>query len=552
MKNFTTLVLLLVLLFVLVISSTIFCQTKISSQDVIPFFGSKNESTQTNWRWPDIRLSFMKLNKDGYKVFNGWSLLCPIQIEFPRIAEESIRITISIPFEYARLFDQDKNSDQALRIEDYPKASKFISNELQKQLKNALQGFEMNKEVYRLNHPIDSRIHHFEIINFHAEGFASPEGPQLKGFMTLENGAIDIQNLALADRRAHACLGYTASFLASDGFTQMADTLNAHSKEWGTWISVEELQLSIPEWKVLDSVASMQGYIGHSITERVWHAVIAYNNGAMGKSAKVIFDRIVGSKRSVTITFDLAGKNNNITLIPIPWLLLLLLIPAFHRKNKNIQDRKSTQPEYDFVPGKELLFDEYYIPETKGFIVVDTKPIQTQEQKIEEKNIVVLEPVPLLPKKTPEEKKVEPKESLLKDIPDIFWNVILPDPLSIEYMEMEEATIVDDLWVYWKETDYGRMCDHIQYGYDSASQESREIYFTYQIIKLWETIDGIQYKNNGYQICWARMHARLLIKIVDIKRGEISKGNLFDYWTILNDLAHTLHKRRVERRKRSC
>ena len=543
MKN-----LILVLLFV-IFSSTIFCQTKkITSQDVIPFIGSKNESTQTNWHWPDIRLSFMKLNKDGRKVFNGWSLLCPIQIEFPRATKESTHIKISIPFEYAQLFDQDKNSDQALRIEDYPKASKFISNELQRQLKNALQGFEMNKEVYRLHYPIDSRIHHFKIINFHAEGFASPEGPQSKGFMTLENGAVDIQNLALANKRAHACLGYVASFLASDGFSQMADTLNAHSKEWGAWISVEELQLSIPEWKVLDSVASMQGYMGNSITERVWHAVIAYNNGTMGKSAKVIFDRIIGSKRSVTITFDLTGKKDVITLIPIPWLLLLLLIPIF-RRNQNW--RKTTkfsnpeQPKNDFVPGNENLFDGYYIPETKGFVVVDTKSIQNQEQKT-----IVLNPVPPLPQKTSEEKDIEPEEFSPKDIPDIFWNVQLPNSSSLEYMEMEEATIVDDLWLYWDL--YDIICGEIQYGFIFSSAEKWEVYYSYRILKMWEQIDEKDYMHDVHQVLWARMHAHIIITTLLSKKEEmLKKGEYLTYKSTVSLLAHTLHKRRVERRKRS-
>ncbi len=554
----------LVIILLIIFSFSVFAQTDIVSQNSIPFSGTKVESNDARWEIPNIQWNFYKRNNAGQKVFNGWFPLLPVDIVAPRQEVKSRHIKLVIPFKYARLFAVDKEAGNSLRSRDYDYAAQYVAEELQKKIKGALWGLGVSKQVYLLNHQNPQEVQ-FSITGLHATGYASPEGPKSKGYMTIENGYIDPENIALAKVRAQACLGNVALQMSNMGFSQMADTLNAHSSSWDKFTSAQESEFSNVDWTKLAKASWM--YQGNSITQRVWHGIIDYNRGGVKDHRLSVFNEIVGAKRMVVIEFDLVATRQKVAFVPLPLLLLLLLIPGFKREKEEWWEPQNPRP---MSPPQPIPETEYEIPgmgerhmplmENDSFAritlevdkpgdVILVEDIQPAQQESVKKNVVVLTPVLPPPHRTQEEIHASQEKFFLGFVPDAVWQAQLPDPSSIAYMEMEEAVVVDDLWIYWDL--YDAICGEIQYGFVFSSQEKQEAYYGYRILKMWEQIDGKDYMHDAHQALWAKMHAHVIITILSKKEKMLGKGMILVYKSIVSIVAQDLHKRRIERQKRS-
>ena len=115
----------------------------------------------------------------------------------------------------------------------------------------------------------------------------------------------------------------------------------------------------------------------------------------------------------------------------------------------------------------------------------------------------------------------------------------LPLENSLEYQDMKERTIIDDLGMFFdrKETikrglNYRELASDAQIIFpDFRNEKYRELYLTGEILIAWrihdkkcrqeagfppENLDqGLDYENQPRQIQWAKMHARALLEIID-------------------------------------
>ncbi|MEK7600516.1 MAG: hypothetical protein AAB463_00965 [Patescibacteria group bacterium] len=413
-------------------------------------------------KWPDGHLAFFYKDDKGETRFNPWSLIAPFQIEVSRDIKEEMERTAHLPYEYSRGFDTATSVDP----EGQERLVQYVDQEVEKQLADVLYGFARSKEVYGLHHE-QPGLQDVRITRIAVTGLASPEGPEHKGANTLEQEAIDQENIALGELRASHALEAMREGFARKGIS--ADQLEAAAMQ----VQGEELQFSESEQAELAELAKDEN--GVDSLEKIFNLIRKYNNNEPLEH-KGRLDEILSSKRGVKITVSYEGDKSETLIIPVP---LLLFIPLLLPRRRKGEDQKPAQPERPDRP-----------------------------------------------------------------IPDKVRETKLPPSGTPEYEDMEEKTWIDDLYVFTDHRDalrrglsYRGMISRAANAYDSyADNESRELYWTTEILEAWKHHDrkareeagvseaeldkGLDYENQEQQARWARMHAKALLELAQAAQGK--------------------------------
>jgi len=446
--------------------------------------------TERDFQWPEIQATFFEgVDQKGNPKFNIWSLVALIQAEIPFTNKENGKITIQLPFEYARLFAQDEKADKLHSPEDLKKIEGFINQEFQKQFTEILYGWDWSKRVYQSHH--EESPTNMEIINIEITGTTSPEGPGGKGAETIKYGAVDQENIELALKRGRIGIEIAKEWLGKSG-VNLKQLEEAASK-----IQAKEIQFSNRELFELEMLSRKMR--GNDEMERIYNLIKDYNAKKIQDNNIIIqLDQMVGMKRLVEITINYEKKEKRRILIPIPLLPIIIgiTLPGLIRK----RNRKT---------------------ETERKVAETSSVVQTTE---------------------------------------------LPPENSPAYQDMKERTIIDDLGMFFDKPetierglDYRNLAGNVQMRHnDFNNSAERELYLTNEILKAWKTHDikcrqeagissdriekGLDYENQPYQITWARMHARILITLIDENR----RGGR-DYGETLNEMISNILKQKGER-----
>jgi hypothetical protein len=245
-------------------------------------------------------------------------------------------------------------------------------------------------------------------------------------------------------------------------------------------VRAEELQFSEPEMSTLAELAN--GEEGVDDLEKIFNLVKKYNAGEIAEGeTKQKLDTIIDAKRGIRVTITYTGEHQEVLILPAPIFLLLLTPLLFPR-------RREENPEQAKEPIRE----------------------------------------PELPPEIPEKVRETP----------------LPPPESPGYQDMEEATYIDDLHVFFdhpgtigRGLSYRRMVGDIARSYDNFTDNTtREDHWTASVLRGWQEHDrhareeagisgadltkGLDYENQESQIRWARMHARALIDLARVSRAK--------------------------------
>lgn len=460
------------------------------------------------FEFPGIDHTFFKKNAKGETVFNGWALIAPFAGHIG--VKEKIQgvMDIDIPFEYARAFDLDPHSGKPLNPEDRDKAIAFLRKEMNRRFADTITEYFGPDGVYKYQHG-ELPEHALDVEEISITGFASPEGPRKAGKSSLEPGAIDAANLQLAKKRAEAAFGLTQQELQQFGVS--AETVDKVL----TKINMVEMQMEEPEYDELDAACTRLGVAGADRLERIFELVKMYNEKRVeDPQAKQALDKIIASKRKVNIHIKYKGEKTDTYSIPIP---LLLLIPLLFRRLR----QKS--------PGAE-------------------------------------QPTP-----TPQPEANPTPEFVRPQIPEYIRTTSLPEPGSPEYIDMEERTIIDDLGKFFGDEqnkrrglDYQAIAETVEANWEKFPDNTeRELYLTQEILAAWKINDtkareeagitnteGLDYENQPKQIQWARMHARGLLTMVNIKKEKQAQGlsKQANYEYALGEVARPLMLQREVRR----
>jgi len=479
----------------------------------VPLVEEKTESESWRPEIPGVHLTFLEKDEKGQIRFNPWSILAPVQVELGRVIEKEDQAFFVIPYEYSRLFAAGREAKEPLRPEDHDKVVSWIDNELKKQMADVLYGLDMSKRVYGVYHD-EENIRNLKIKDIRVTGLASPEGPREKGPSTLMPGAIDKENIELAETRASAAIDFTKESLSKLGFSS---EVIEKAKAMAEQIQAKEVQFTDDELRELAAVA--QGENGADDLEKIFNLIVNYNNNLVrDKETLAVLDRIVATKRGVEVTVSYEGSRTEKLLVPIP---LLLVIPPLIREI-------SRRRRKDFGGGERKL------PQRK-----------------------------LPPQGTTPPTERIPRDQALEDI-------IRKTPLPEEgmYEQMEEKTIIDDLYVFFDEPstikrglDYRKIADSVLAAYDGFSDKTdREIFASAQILNSWKRHDvnarreagwreedlsaGLDYENQPRQIQWARVHGRAIVELVEAKKQQPAE----DYLTLLERQVKRLIQRRTFRK----
>lgn len=438
------------------------------------------EGKDLKFHWPkmsaDANWTFMHRGADGQMKFRPdlWSVIFPVQVELGAERQGNTNAGMTIPYEYARLFDSAK----PLRAADQEKVARYIDQQLLQEFSTKLHGLAMNKDVYTEQHG-ETGLDGNNIRDIHITGTASPEGPAERGPMTIPAGSIDPENFDLATARGVS--GQTTLVQEMEKLGYFQQDIEKASKIIPEGV---ELQFSADEMHELAGYAA--GYQGADDLERIYQMIVDYNNGGAGEIRQQL-DHIIAAKRTVEVTVQFDKDRKDILLIPLP-LLAFLALPLLRRRRG--------------LPG---------VPGGSGGTQI---PLET-------------------PTATIEPPTVEQPE--LIDIPGWVREVPLPGGRAAE--EMEERSLIDDLYQYFDDPervrrglDYRSMTMEL-IAIDSRFQtdEERELYLTAKIIEAWKHHDrqgrleagvtpdqadlGLDYERQPKQIQWARMHARGLVRL---------------------------------------
>ena len=456
-----------------------------------------------------INLTFVRVGPDGQLE---WALDNPIlKLLFPVISRLEIYQgefgkvgVVTIPYHYARFFDSAKPLDP----EDHKKLSEYINQRLSE---------EFAKRVIDLGFGIGQRldpesekekISKIGIKSIHIVGRASPEGPQEKGPSTLEIGAIDEENIKLAELRAQVGGELTLEELKKLG----VDLKNIPQISY----KGEEVQFTEKEFEELEKLASKLGY------PNVFELIIDYNdNKIQDEEALNILDRIVASKRGIEVHIEYNDGEVTKILIPIPLLPLLLL---FFRRRRRLSE---------IIPEESILPSE-------------STPSLGEGPQLSE--IPKLEAIPI-------------------NVSDLqHWGKLLSEIPPDEYESMKWQALINDLYRFFDDPDtirrglsYRAITEAIVRDYDRFSnKEELELAVAYLILEKWREHDikarqeagiseekleiGLDYINQPNQIRWALIHARLLIQLAEIRRVELKEMEegtrrvLRDYIEIIEEM----------------
>jgi len=442
----------------------------------------KKETTITKSTDRDMgaHWSMTAKGEDGRMYINPFGIFP--QIEIFSDTREQREVRFELPYEYSRLFDTGK----PLSPEDHQKIADYIEQKFKEEFATKIHDFVLvgSDDIYRAKHG-ESVSERPKIENIKITGFASPEGPQRKGPDTMAPGNIDTENIDLANKRAETGLDLTEEALEKIGITreQLDETVKS--------VGAEELQFSSSEMAELAALAASEP--GADPLEKIWRLTIKYNKNEIDDpNTKSKLDEIVGAKRKIEVAVTYEDGQKDVYLFMIPWVVLL----PFLRRKKNQPDLvPSTPPERLQLPG----------------LVVPPK----------------------------------------------FKEVLVPDPGSPEYQSMQERASIDDFYVYFgnpdtarRGLDYQMIADNLYTQYDEFGNDAeREEFLAVKILQGWKDHDraarreagiseeeldkGLDYENQDDQIRWAKIHARILFKLIQQKREFAAQGKDFTYLELL-------------------
>lgn len=317
--------------------------------------GKSEGPVQRKFQWPEFRATFFEgVDERGNAKFNIWSLIAALQVEIPFVDKSEGKVTIQLPFEYARLFAEDAGSDKPLNPDDLKKAREFIDHEFKNQFAEILYGWDWSKKVY--GHSKKEKPENMILRSIEVTGTASPEGPQTKGPETITPGNIDPENIALAMKRGRAGLSLSKEWLERSGVNlrQLEDSIFR--------LQAKELQFTETELLNLENYASRMP--GHDDMERIFNLIQSYNQKTI-QDRDIIdrLDQLVGAKRMVEITINYEKNENRRILIPIPLLPIIIgiALPGLIRRRnmrKGILESFSPMQNVDLPPQESPKYQE--------------------------------------------------------------------------------------------------------------------------------------------------------------------------------------------------
>lgn len=417
-----------------------------------------------------------------------WALIAPLQIEAGYNIKRREQAAFDVPYEYSRLFDTAKS----LNPEDKDKVTEYIENKIKQQIANKLifVDFSANTEkVYRAQHQKDLEdatklIANKKIKNIRITGFASPEGPESKGPATLQPGAVDVENIKLAEKRAA-----DVSPVLREALIKMGLSPNAIAE-----IKAEEGQFNDQELRDLDALAIKSGVAGRDETERLFNLIKDYNLNKFADDAELQkeLNRIVGSKRKVEVTIDFEGEEKKKVVVPIPNPLFFLPLLLRRRKQEQFPAKPEDRPVAEAGPKPREIFTDGAVDFTKDLERNDPDFVNLFRDV--EKNLLAAD-----------REKME-EEVLLDDI-DVF----IDDPEAIkrgvDYRSMfKELGQISDRYENEEKLEQG-VCHIILTRWKEHDKKLRR--------ELGIASDeGLDYHRYGNQVLWSRFHARELIRLV--------------------------------------
>ncbi|MFA5871749.1 MAG: hypothetical protein WC858_03410 [Parcubacteria group bacterium] len=475
--------------------------TKAENREKISNSGKNNPETQMQRDWSDMHIKtaekfrsgeiqwpeagctfFEGVDENGNPKFNIWSLVAILQTEFSYLEKKDGKMTFQIPFEYARLFAGDGKAGKPMNPDHFPAMERYIDRDLKKKFAEILYGWDWNKKVY--NNSREKAPEGLEIKSIEITGTASPEGSSPE---SIKPGKIDRENLDLALMR-----GRTALFLSKEWLARSGVDLKK-IEEAASRIKAKEIQFSKIELFELKTLAAEMP--GSDDMEKIYNLIKRYNEESVeDRSSKRLLEEMLLSKRMVEITIHYEGSRSRRVLIPIPLLPIIISIS-----------------------------------------------------------------IPWLIRKR------ETRKRVLSIAPTVK-NTDLPPENSAEYQDIRERTIIDDLGTFFdaKDTvrrglDYRKITDDVQRRYDYFTNDGARLqYLTNEILKAWRIHDkkcrqeaglasadlesGLDYESQPYQIKWAKMHAVVLLELI-----EENRGNKDDYRNILSGKISELLKNKGER-----
>ncbi|MCR4280438.1 MAG: hypothetical protein NUV82_03380 [Candidatus Komeilibacteria bacterium] len=466
--------------------------------------------TESGLNWPEGRFTLFNADKDGNYDFNYLHLLFPAQLEVGTNEQLNKNFKIQVPYLYARLFEADQQAGEAVTPSDHELMVKFVQQQLQQELYNSLTGLAVNKEAYLGDNPEALDPQKFKVKNLKVTGFASFEGPQAKGPITLEKEKTDLENIRLALKRGHAGLEATKQAMTAMGIETPAEVGDVYGSE----IQPAEENLE----RLFELAAN---YPGQDEYERLFNLIVEYNDDKVSDpKLKKELDEIIGSMRKIEIEVELEGGRKSVLFIPLPLLLLLgaslpYLVSLFRRRRPERVEAFPAGP--------------------------DQEPEDAENNTLAQFSTV-------------------PAEHILPN--DVIVDTRLPEESSRDYHSMREQTLLNDLNNFFSrpETskrglDYQHLCLEMERDFDNFnSPESRQNALAADIIDAWKKHDrqcrqeagfnpdkldsGLDYENQPSQIQWAKMHAGIILELIAQRRG----GSRQDYRVLLDEKVREHYK----------
>jgi len=569
---------------------------------------SLNELKKSDWHlnWPGITHTFLEKNPEtGDTEFSPWGLIAPVQLEVSRTMEEEKKVDITIPYEYAELF----NSAKEINPGDKQKVINYIDQELKKIFADDLIGLKWSKRVYRVDH--STILKGLKVKSLTIKGTTSPEGPKEHGPDAIKPGNISRENMGLGEKRAKDVYPITMEYLESQGIS--AESLGLAERN----ITFEEIQFTNHDFATMERIAEKLGITGFDIFDKTHNLIIDYNDKKItDPEALAHLDSIIAIKRSVKVHIKFEGEYDETLLIPIPIFLLLPLLRRRRKKgnkckyrygNKGIlpideettifpaDDEKTVIPvdeEKTIVPANEETTivpaddEKTVIPVDEEKTIIPADDETTLVPADEEKTIIPIDKEKMIvptdedmssteediiffaDEETPPETSEIPrmdKDQILENIPEGVLITELSPSDSQEYKAMQELSIIDDIYKYINDPE--RIENGIDYRlrilqmeaqyHEFKNDQEREYVITILLLEDWEKHDkaiikkagmkdietGQDYKNDPEQIKWAKIHAREILDM--IKQKKEAKNEQISYDEILEKKYLTMLRRRL-------
>ncbi len=285
---------------------------------------------------------------EGKQVFNLWSLLTPFQVFESWQTPHRVAARFDIVYNYSKDFGTGEPSDP----NSFSNASKEMQRTLQEKIKNelagVLRGFEWGKKVHVARNT--NTLKGVKVTGLTVQGFSSAEST-VSGPSSFLPGKINEENIGLAKLRAESAAPSVRQALKEVGLPNDDVPLNE--------LPAQEVQFTKEELTRLAAL-SLENYpntVSGDDNSRIFRLLVDYNQGHLSGAAKEELDKIVGSKRKVSIQISMEGKKPETIVVPIPWLILLPLLFPFLRRRKEKREKNS----FGFFVEKEMTPGSYIV-----------------------------------------------------------------------------------------------------------------------------------------------------------------------------------------------